>query len=198
MHAVWNNTSHNPLRFKTTCVIVSQLFQLLKNGRLPAQEIHKIKCINTQTYNVVAYLHLLHKCVFFPSPSECVAIPASVLQVGTLHTVRLRCWIMESCRRSAHRQSRWHTDPGTYSATQLGQHRWVVGKQAAAGGRMDHKARALAKFHHLLWIAWEAFSTATGGTSESHAIANPQRALRCWRCTLSLPGFTEFNTLQQN
>lgn len=93
---------------------------------------------------------------------------------------------MESCRRSASRQSRWHTDPDTYSGTQLGQHRWVVGKQAAAGGRMDHKARPLAKFHHLLWIAWEAFSTATGGMSESHAIANPHRAQRYWRCALSL------------
>jgi len=142
---------------------------------------------------------------FFPSACalELSVLDASVLKEGTLWTsVRLSspltCWIMESCRRSASRQRWWHTDPDTYSGTQLGQHRWVVGKQAAAGGRMDHKARPLAKFHHLLWIAWEAFSTATGGMSESHATANPHRAQSYWRCAVSLPSFMEFNMLRQN
>lgn len=61
----------------------------------------------------------------------------------------------------------------THAHTTLGQqHRWVLGKQAAAGGGKDHKAGWLAKFHHLLWIACDAHSTATEGILDSHAIAN--------------------------
>ena len=57
----------------------------------------------------------------------------------------------------------------THTHTTLGQqHRWVLGKQAAAGGGKDHKAGRLAKFHHLLWIAWDAHSTATRGMSPIH------------------------------
>lgn len=57
----------------------------------------------------------------------------------------------------------------THAHTTLGQqHRWVLGKQAAAGGGKDHKAGLLAKFHHLLWIAWDAHSTATRGMSLIH------------------------------
>lgn len=59
----------------------------------------------------------------------------------------------------------------THMHTTLGQqHRWVLGKQAAAGGGKDHKAARLAKFHHLLWIAWDAHSASARGMSQSHMI----------------------------
>lgn len=59
----------------------------------------------------------------------------------------------------------------THMHTTLGQqHRWVLGKQAAAGGGKDHKAGRLAKFHHLLWIAWDAHSAAARGMSHIHMI----------------------------
>lgn len=89
-------------------------------------------------------------------------------KVGVPYSRRLTYWIMESCSWSASGQSQWHTGIGMYTHTQLGQHRCVLGKQAAAGGRMDHKAGLLAKFHHLLWIAWEAHSSATGGMFLNH------------------------------
>lgn len=75
---------------------------------------------------------------------------AGVVLVGKASDIRTQAWT--------------HAD----THTQLGQHRWVVGKQAAAGGRMGHKARRLAKFHHLLWIAWEARSTASRAVLLKH------------------------------
>lgn len=91
----------------------------------------------------------------------------------------LTYWGMERCSWSACGQRQWHTDTvslflslsqiHTHTHTTLGQqHRWVLGKQAAAGGGKDHKAGWLAKFHHLLWIAWDAHSAATRGMSQIH------------------------------
>lgn len=105
----------------------------------------------------------------------------------------LTYWGMERCSWSACGQRQWHTDAvslsltlflslsqslshscslslspiHTHTCTTLGQqHRWVLGKQAAAGGGKDHKAGRVAKFHHLLWIAWDAHCTATRGMSQ--------------------------------
>lgn len=101
----------------------------------------------------------------------------------------LAYWEMERCWWSACGQRQWHTDtvflshfpslplsPSlsqicTHMHTTLGQqHRWVLGKQAAAGGGKDHKAGRLAKFHHLLWIAWDAHSAAARGMSHIRMI----------------------------
>lgn len=93
----------------------------------------------------------------------------------------LTYWGMERCWWSACGQRQWHTDTVflspflsqicTHMHTTLGQqHRWVLGKQAAAGGGKDHKAGRFAKFHHLLWIAWDAHSAAARGMSHIHMI----------------------------
>lgn len=107
----------------------------------------------------------------------------------------LTYWGMERRSWSARGQRQWHTyslslplsllDTHIHTHSALGQqHRWVLGKQAAAGGGKDHKAGWLAKFHHLLWIAWDAHSTATmGHVSASHATTNLSACAH--RCVLS-------------
>lgn len=68
-----------------------------------------------------------------------------------------------------------HSCARTHKHTTLGQQRrWVLGKQAAAGGE-EHKAGWLAKFYHLLWIAWDAHSAATRGMASIHMQAHIYR-----------------------